>query len=119
MCAKLAFSVIPVAWVLTDKAVGVIPPQVLNRFTRVTRPLPYLAICFHRIDEMTAAVLQGNRVAVIVIHLGDEIDSVRIKWQTRVVNDSQSVQLMAESCFGDDELSRVGPAAQSEGQLDW
>lgn len=61
---------------LTDKAVGIIATEVLDHVSGVTRPLPNLAIRLHRVDEVASTILQSNRVAVIVIHLCDQIDRV-------------------------------------------
>ena len=92
---------------LTDEAVGVVPPQVLDHVARVARPLANLAVRLHRVHEMRSAVLQRNRIPVIVIHFGDEVHGVGIERKPRIVNDSEGVQLMSESSFGDDELGGV------------
>lgn len=56
---------------------------------------------------MTTTVLQRDCVSVVVIHLGDQINGVRVERQARVVDDAECVKLMTESCFGYDELSCI------------
>lgn len=76
----------------------------------MTRPSPNLAVRLHRIDEVTPAVLQRDRISMIVEHLGDEVHGVRVERQARVVDDPESVELVTERSFRDDELGGVGAA---------
>ena len=96
----------------TDETVGVVPPQVLNHVARMTGPRPDLAVRLHRVDEVTPAVLQRNRITVIVEHLGNEVHCVRVEGKARVMNDAERVELVTESGFGYDELGGVGAAAK-------
>jgi hypothetical protein len=95
---------------LTDETIRVIPPQVLERLPRIVTPLSLGPVRLHRVDEMTPSVLQCDRIPVVVEHGRDEIDGVRVEGKGRVVDYSQGVQLMAECCFGNDELGGIGAA---------
>lgn len=101
----------------TNKAIRVVPLQVLDRVPRVTCPLPDLAVGLHGVDKVTAAVLECDGVAVVVEHLRDEVHGVRVERESRVVNDSERMELMSKRGFRDDELGGVGPAgAEREGR---
>ncbi len=47
-------------------------------------------------------------VSVIVIHLGQHVDCVRIKCKIGAVDNTQHVELMAKSSFSKHELRGIG-----------
>ena len=46
-------------------------------------------------------------IAVIVIHLCQHVDCVRVEGEARAIHDSKRVQLMAKSALAEHELGRI------------
>ena len=99
---------------------GVTSVEVGDHVARVTRPLVDLGVRLDRVDQLTAAVLQRERVAVIVVHsacvrkrctayaLGQQIDRIRLERQERrLLHDAESMKLVLQRDLADDELSGV------------
>jgi hypothetical protein len=75
-----------------------LPPSVSKVF--VARDL-------HRIDEMRPAVLQCNRIPVVMKHFHQKINGVRVVRQIGFIDDPEGVELHPQCAFGDDELAGV------------
>lgn len=57
---------------------------------------------------MGAGILDCNGVAVVVVHVGEEIDRVSVVVDGFAGNDSESVELVAECSFANNELRGIG-----------
>jgi hypothetical protein len=56
---------------------------------------------------MRAAVLQRDRIPVIMKHFHQKVDRVSVVRQIGFIDDTEGVELHSQSAFGDDELACV------------
>lgn len=59
----------------------------------MTCPLVNFAVRLHSVDEVRAAILKCNGITVIMIHLGEDVDHVRVELDIRVIDDAEGVEL--------------------------
>src|SRR5687768_7498252 len=75
----------------------------------MTCPLIDLAVCFHSIDQLRTTILYRNSVTVIMPHMCEEVDSIRVVLDRSVLQNAKCVKLMTKSTLANDKLCCVRP----------
>lgn len=97
----------------TNETVRPISSKILNLLPRLTCPGTRCPIRLHRVHQMTSTVLQRDMIPMVVVHFGNQVHSIRIEGKLRMVDDAEGVQLVTESSFGNDKLSRIRSTEQT------
>eukprot|EP00047_Mylnosiga_fluctuans_P021229 m.102116 g.102116 ORF g.102116 m.102116 type:complete len:812 (+) comp8813_c0_seq3:148-2583(+) len=93
------------------EGVAVVALDGVEDVARVRRPGRRLAVRLDAVDQRRAAILQRDRVAVVLVQLLEQAARVRVKGQVRGRrrgNNAQRVQLVAEGVQAQHELRGVG-----------
>jgi hypothetical protein len=61
-----------------EEGIIVVALEGLDHVAGVRSPLVDLAVGFHCVDKLGATILNGNDVAMVMVHVCEEIDGIRI-----------------------------------------
>ena len=67
-----------------------------------------LAVGFHGVYEVGTSVLHGDGVAVVVVHVCEQVHCIGVVFDAGAGDDAEGVELVAECAFANDELGGVG-----------
>ena len=91
------------------ESVGVISPHSLHDVITLAGPRRLFSVSLDPVDESGAPVLEGEGVAVVLVHLLKHPHAVAVRVQPGRVEDTQRLQLESQSTLADRKLGGVCP----------